>query len=102
MEITIKPHAGTRAATEAIEKMDYWELKHVQNAIKRRWGDLTAKLARELEVGDPVWFEDRNNKRVTGVVEKVNRKTVIVNVGFGGASWRVSPQLLNYDTGHLD
>ena len=75
----------------AIRGMTNDEIKQVVEAIKLQRTYNARQTARALSVGDTVQFEGRNG-RVTGTVEKINQKTVIVNSLSG--KWKVTASML--------
>lgn len=80
-----------KAITE-IRNMNNDELNQVIEAIKLQRNWLARTTARAMAVGDTVEFEARG-RVVTGVVTKINRKTVIVReAGYG--NWKVTASLL--------
>lgn len=76
----------------AIHNMNSDELNQVVEAIKMQRTFLARSTARALSIGDRVEFQGRRG-RVQGVVEKVNRKTVLVRAS-DGVRWKVTASLL--------
>jgi uncharacterized protein YkvS len=70
------------------------ELHEISDLLKRAWSLQQQKKAAEFHPGDNVSFESRNGETLTGVVNKVNQKTVSVTVG-GFRRWKVSASLLS-------
>ena len=83
---------NVQTAITAIRNCNNDELNQVIEAIKLQRTYLARSTARALAVGDTVQFTGRNGRRVTGTVEKVNRKTVIVRDGL--TKWKVTASLL--------
>jgi hypothetical protein len=77
----------------AVQVMDTSELNELIVAIKERRGIIARDTTNSLVKGDVVSF-DGGNKRgiITGVVHKVNLKTVVVQAG--SHHWKVSASLL--------
>lgn len=72
-----------------MEGSDFVEVRDMFNLATRA---NIAKEANRFNVGDDVSFNDRKGSKMTGVVIKVNRKTVKVKTG--QMIWSVSPSLL--------
>mgnify|MGYP003624628244 CR=1 FL=1 len=82
---------NVQTAIAFIRGMNNDEINQVVEAIKLRRTLNARQTARALSVGDTVQFDGRNGC-VTGTVEKINIKTVIVN-SLGG-KWRVTASAL--------
>jgi uncharacterized protein YkvS len=67
------------------------EVLTANDLLKKRLSEIERSLATAFEVGDTVLFETKGVRR-TGVVEKVNAKSVIVSVF--GKTWAIAPSLL--------
>lgn len=67
------------------------ELNQILDAWKLKRTYLTRQNVRQLAVGDTVQYDGRNGL-TRGTVEKINRKYIIVNTGFG--KWRVPANML--------
>ena len=83
---------NVQKAITAIRNMNNDEINQVVEAIKLQRTFLARSTAKALAVGDTVQFTGRGGRRVTGTVEKVNRKTVIVADGM--TKWKVTASLL--------
>ena len=84
---------NVQTAVTAIRNMNNDELNQTIEAIKLQRTRLARSTARALAVGDTVSFTGRGGQTVTGTVEKINRKTVIVaQPGYG--RWKVTASLL--------
>jgi uncharacterized protein YkvS len=81
-----------QTAITAIRGMDNDELNQVVEAIKLQRTFLARNTARSLSVGDTVSFTGRGGRTVTGTVEKINQKTVIVSEGY--TKWKVPASML--------
>ena len=69
------------------------ELDNLTSAL-RFARDFKAKQAKlSLRVGHAASFKDRTGKTLTGVVSKINNKSILIFVD--GARWRVSPSLVS-------
>ena len=76
----------------AVDTID--SLRDINQALKQRWNELEARGVLNFKVGDSVKFTARKRGGVqTGIVTKVNRKTVSVLVGH--TTWRVTASLLS-------
>lgn len=60
-------------------------------AVKYRQSQLCRSVSRAVRCGDTVEFEGRYGNTVTGVVVKVNPKTLVVKEG--NTKWRVTASL---------
>ncbi len=75
--------------------LSHIDLRNIENAA-RHYGKQAARKqlwSERIYVGSRVQFADSAGRKVVGVVEKVNPKTVAVRDTFGGR-WKVSPGLL--------
>ena len=68
--------------------------KQLNAAIKMRYAELQRHKAISLGVGSRVEFKDKLGNNITGIVLKINSKTVMVKADKSGSSWRVTPSLL--------
>lgn len=80
-------------SVELIYQMDMDQLNQVVEAIKLKRTHLAKQTARSIVRGDVVSFTGKRGELVTGVVTKVNPKTVIVKAK-SGIQWRVTASLL--------
>jgi hypothetical protein len=80
-------------SVELIYQMDMNELNQVVEAIKLKRTHLAKQTARMFMVGDVVSFTGKRGELVTGVITKVNPKTMIVK-SKSGIQWRVTASLL--------
>jgi uncharacterized protein YkvS len=83
---------NVQTAITAIRNMNADEINQVVEAIKLQRTYNARQTARALSVGSMVTFEGRGGKMITGVVEKINQKTVVVNTPTG--KWRVTASML--------
>ena len=81
-------------AVELIYIMDNDQLNQVIEAIKLKRQYLARQAVRSFTVGDIVRFKSRSGGYVTGSVQKVNRKYIIVDAHIGGARYRVPATML--------
>jgi len=72
---------------------DRKEIDTMWNILKRRAKQLDEQIANSFSIGDKVSFKGRYNRVETGVVTKVNTKTI--NVRTESNMWRVAPSILN-------
>ena len=84
---------NVQTAITAIRNMTSDELNQVAEAIKLQRTFNARATARSLTVGDVVEFTGRGGRTVVGTVEKINRKTVIVNSPTQG-KWKVTASML--------
>jgi uncharacterized protein YkvS len=83
---------NVQTAITAIRGMSNDEINQVVEAIKLQRTYNARQTARSLMVGDVVSFTGRKGQ-VTGTVEKINQKTVIVNSPTAG-KWKVTASML--------
>jgi hypothetical protein len=74
----------------AIDNME--DLREVMNACNVRFRELQARAAHSFSRGDSVSFVTKSGQKITGVVTKVNQKTVSVKTAT--SEWKVSGSLL--------
>ena len=85
---------NVQTAIDAIRNMNNDEINQVVEAVKLRRTQLARSTARSLMIGDIVSFEGRGGATVTGRVQKINRKTVLVKDSASNTVWRVTASLL--------
>ena len=73
-------------------KMDRQDFATVADMYKQAQTICTRREAAAFRVGDAVYFDSKRGMRVTGTIEKINRKTIKVATPTG--LWSVSPSLL--------
>ena len=81
-------------AVENIYQMDMNELNQVVEAINLKRTHLAKQITRSILVGDVVGFTGKRGEQVSGIVTKVNPKTLIVKAK-RGIQWRVSASLVS-------
>lgn len=82
-------------ATKAIFAIDNLEdLREAQSALNVRFRELQTRAAYAYSKGDKVGFKTKNGSWITGVVTKINQKTIEVRADAGN-TWKVSPSLLS-------
>jgi len=84
---------NVQTAITAIRGMSNDEIDQVIDAIKLQRTFNARETARSLCIGDTVQFTGRGNRTVVGTVEKINRKTVVVNSPSQG-KWKVTASML--------
>ncbi|MFH0919097.1 MAG: hypothetical protein V1913_01935 [Fibrobacterota bacterium] len=88
------------SAVEAIQKLCEEDLRFLNRLIVERLKWLhQAKSMMEMakfSVGDRVSFWNSAGNFISGVVHRLNKKTITI-VADGGMQWNVSPGLLNRD-----
>lgn len=95
MSLTAKDVRELRAILDRCEMED---LRHVHNLIKARQEYIGRANISMLRRGKKVKFRPRKTGGyVTGVIEKVNRKTVTVGECSDGKIWRVPGTMLTED-----
>lgn len=71
------------------------QLDEVVEAVKMRRQMLTRENVRQIRAGNIVKFtSSRTGGTITGTVQKVNRKFVIVEQSIGGSRWKVPANML--------
>ena len=78
---------------DAVRDMSSDELNHVIEEIKLRRNYIARNATRGLRNGTKVQFTGRSGQTFTGVVTKVNPKTVKVDTGQTGV-WKVTASML--------
>jgi putative ribosome biogenesis GTPase RsgA len=84
-------------AVEAIYQMDNDQLNQVIEAVKLKRNHIAKQAVRKFLVGDKVSFIDRNKRRTHGIVEKVNKKYIIVDTN-PGPKWRIPGNMLEKES----
>jgi co-chaperonin GroES (HSP10) len=77
-----------------IMKMNREELNEVIRMVKARREHLATAATTKFKVGDKVVFAARHNQKIEGLIEKINRKNIVVNAQQNGR-WTVAATLLN-------
>lgn len=70
------------------------EMSQIWEWLKIREGQLRMRAAGAFSVGDKVEFDHNTQGHVTGVVTKVNPKSIRVDADDGGR-WKCSPTLIH-------
>ena len=73
------------------------EIHELWDLLKLRNKQLQERIATKFSIGDHVeWVHKRNGQVITGVIEKINQKSIGVFVKQTGniGHWRVSPSLI--------
>ena len=79
--------------TKAIYDIDSMEeLRIIMNIVNMRFKELQARAAQSFVRGDTVTFTTKHGQKITGVVTKINQKTVSVKTPT--SEWKVSGSLL--------
>lgn len=68
------------------------EVREAFELLRQRLTSQRAAQRLQFRIGETVTFNDRYGRQLIGYVEKINSKTIGVNVG--GMKWRVCPSLL--------
>ena len=69
------------------------DLNRINALVKAKWTQMQAKAANQFYTGERVTFFSPKRGNITGVVTKINVKTVKVRAD-GGVLWTVAPSLL--------
>ena len=69
------------------------DLLKLNKAAANAWTERSDEIRRSFKIGDRVSFRDQLGAEHFGIVEKVMRKNIKVDVY--GRNWRVSPGVLN-------
>lgn len=77
-------------ATGNFTQNDLSLIRQAYNMAAKR---IQVRAANKFYIGDRVWFMSKKGGKVTGIVTKINAKSIHVRTD-GGAAWRVSPSLL--------
>ena len=76
-----------------VGKADYNQLKEIASRVQLQRTFLAKQKVRSFVVGDNVKFTSRSNMVETGVVSKVNRRYIHVQVGH--MNWKVPAEMLS-------
>jgi hypothetical protein len=77
---------------KTIRNADVATINEIIREIKERQRSLQQEIATSFRKGQAVQFTARRGEVVKGIVEKVNRKTIVVKTDL--VTWKVSPSLL--------
>jgi len=83
-----------KEAISLIRNMDLAEIAMISEVVKDQRTFLGKQTLRSLIIGDVVQFKGRTGGMITGTVEKVSRKNVVVQAAIGGEKWRVPASML--------
>ncbi|MDD5673179.1 MAG: hypothetical protein PHC61_03360 [Chitinivibrionales bacterium] len=88
------------SAVEAVRKLGEDDLRFLNRLIIERLklihqARATNALAK-FSAGDRVSFEDNTGGRLSGIVTRLNKKSVTV-IADGGAQWNVAPRMLKLE-----
>lgn len=78
-----------------IRSADSDTLNLIIEELKKRQSVIQQEAGSEFSVGQSVMFPTKNGLTQSGLIEKINRKTIIVRTEY--RTWRVSPSLLKPD-----
>jgi hypothetical protein len=81
-----------KTLSQIFAKMDRQDFATVADMYKQAQAMCTRREAAVFRVGDTVYFDSKRGMRVTGKIQKINRKTIHVSTTEG--TWKVSPSLL--------
>lgn len=85
--------AGLHELGSLLEQLTEADFRRAVDLFRREEERRRRAAALAFREGDPVWFMARSGRRVAGVVDRINVRTVTVCAG-DGVHWRVTPQLL--------
>jgi len=85
---------AVQTAIAAIRNMTNDELNQTVEAIRLARTYLARSKTRNMMIGDTVWFDAKTRGVVTGVVTKINLKTVGVKCNRTGSNWKVATSLI--------
>jgi hypothetical protein len=72
------------------------ELKTYNQLIKQRWNALQRGATVFFDIGQKVKFASKHGMTITGTIEKINQKTIVVRNDANPLQvWKVAPSLLN-------
>jgi len=75
-----------------VGKADYDQLNELAARVKLQRTFLANQTVRSFVIGDTVKFTGRNKMIETGVISKVNRRYIHVQVGY--TNWKVPAEML--------
>lgn len=81
-------------ALKVIQEANVAEINLMIEAIRARQSAVQLEEGAKFSVGDKVSFEGNAYSTVSGIIQKINRKTIVVKDSIG-QQWRVSPSLLS-------
>ena len=81
-----------QTTVETIRNANMDELNTIIALVRDRQRSIQTEIGGSFRVGDSVYFNDKRGAKVTGIIKKINRKTIKVDTG--GYLWSVSPSLL--------
>lgn len=80
-------------AIQIISKLNQDELRSLSKALNERFSYLESLQVMKFHLGEKVTFKDCYNRKVEGIVKKLNRKSVKV-LATDGRNWQVAPCFL--------
>ena len=69
------------------EVKEFWDILKVRNR------QLEEQIAYEFNIGDNVYFMSKAGEKISGVIKKINQRSITVDTG-DFSQWKVSPSLL--------
>ena len=82
------------AMAPAIRDLSVDEMNAVYSLLKDRHGRIQIDASENFHVGQSVEFTGRRGNVITGIIERINRKTIALTNCSDSVSWRVSPSIL--------
>ncbi len=87
-----------QSASEVIEKLELDDLFRLKRLIENRLDRISRqyrnRLLGQFSPGDRVRFKTSSGEEMTGIILRINQKTVSIDTGDGMGWWKVSPGLL--------
>ena len=81
---------------DCIRSADAGTINVIIKEIKKRQSVMQQEIASQFSVGQSVSFMTKKGDTQSGIIEKINRKSIIVRVD-ARITWKVSPSLLKPD-----
>ena len=81
---------------DCIRSADADTLNLIIGEVKKRQSVIQQEIGSEFSFGQSVTFPTKNGQSESGIIEKINRKTILVRTD-AYQTWRVSPSLLKPD-----
>lgn len=81
---------------DCIRSADADTLNLIIGEVKKRQNVVQQEIGSKFSVGQSVSFMTKNGNTQSGLIEKINRKTILVRTD-AYQTWKVSPSLLKPD-----
>jgi len=76
-------------------QLDREGISECYDVLKHHRASLDRKAKNSFKIGDKVWFNDRQGKRIDCKIEKINRTRIVVRPLNGGRGWNCYPSSLH-------